>query len=171
MEGKAHSAALSLGGNMGDVESSFRMALKSLADAGLERLRVSSLYTTKPVGCEPGAADFLNAAATGFWKGSPFELLSLCKDLEARAGRPTIHPHWHSRPLDIDLILFGDLEVKTDTLTLPHPEASKRRFVLEPLSEIAPDIVFPGFGMTIMQMLGELPSGDATVEINPFKFP
>jgi 2-amino-4-hydroxy-6-hydroxymethyldihydropteridine diphosphokinase len=63
------------------------------------------------------------------------------------------------------------LEVKTDTLTLPHPEASKRRFVLEPLSEIAPDIVFPGFGMTIMQMLGELPSGDATVEINPFKFP
>lgn len=169
MEGEAHFAALSLGGNMGDVEASFRMALQAFAAAGLEGLRVSSLYTTEPVGCEPGAADFLNAAAIGFWKGSPFELLALCKDLELRAGRPNIHPHWHSRPLDIDMILFGDLVLETEALILPHPEASKRRFVLDPLVEIAPGIIFPDSGETALKMSLKLPHGDAPLKVKPFK--
>lgn len=137
-------AILSLGGNLGDVACAFKTALDGLAKDGFSLLKLSSFIRTAPEGCEEGAPDFLNAVAIGSWPGTPHSLLKACKEQEAAAGRPDIHPRWHSRSLDIDIIAFGPSSLSCDGLVLPHPLALKRRFVLEPLAEIAPEVLLPG---------------------------
>jgi len=131
---------IALGGNLGDVPAAFRRASKSLSDAGFRIRRFSSLHTTAPLGCEPGAPEFTNAAVSGFWNGTPSELLRLCQKIEAENGRPNTHAHHVSRTLDLDIILFGRETVALPDLTVPHPEAAKRSFVTEPLREIEPEL-------------------------------
>ena len=135
--------ALALGGNLGDVEAAFRFALQELAAHGVTHLRMARVIRTAPVDCAPGTPDFLNSAAIGCWRGSAAALLALTQRIEVAAGRPAEHGRNVSRVLDIDLILFGDRCIATPLLTIPHPAARRRRFVLEPLAEIAPDWVFP----------------------------
>ncbi len=169
VEANGAPVALSLGGNLGDVEASFRRALTKLAERGFSLEKASSLYRTAPVGCEEGAPDFWNAAATGRWKGSPQELLAVCKELEREAGRPGEHPRWHSRTLDIDIVLFGDLELSSPSLRIPHPEARLRGFVLEPLAEIAGSWAFPGDPRrSVLELLAALPKGAGFGEMKPF---
>ena len=164
-------AVLALGGNLGDVEAAFRAALSSLGERGLELLRASSLYRTKAVGCEPGAPDFLNAVVLGRWKDSPQSLLAVCKELEGRAGRPSEHPHWHSRALDIDIIAFGSCEVSGASLNVPHPLALERLFVVEPFAEIAPEARIPGCGVELAEALRRLllQSGGVRSVAMPFR--
>ena len=131
---------IALGGNLGDVPAAFRRACESLSDAGFRIRRFSSLRTTAPVGCEPGAPEFTNAAISGFWGGTPSELLRLCQKIEADNGRPNDHAYHVSRTLDLDIILFGHEAVALPDLTVPHPEAAKRDFVMEPLREIEPEL-------------------------------
>ena len=131
---------IALGGNLGDVPAAFRRACKSLSDAGFRIRRFSSLRTTAPLGCEPGAPEFTNAALSGFWSGTPSELLSVCQKIEADNGRPNDHAHHVSRTLDLDIILFGRETIVLPDLTIPHPEAAKRDFVMEPLREIEPEL-------------------------------
>ena len=131
---------IALGGNLGDVPAAFRRACKSLSDAGFRIRRFSSLRTTSPVGCEPGAPEFTNAAVSGFWSGTPSELLHLCQKIEANNGRPNDHAYHVSRTLDLDIILFGRETVALPNLAVPHPEAVKRDFVMEPLREIEPEL-------------------------------
>lgn len=147
---------LGLGGNMGDVAGAFRTAAEKLVSASFRMEKMSSIYRTAPVGCEPGAPDFLNAALSGWWNGTPLELLSVCKQIEVEAGRPEVHPKWHSRPLDIDIILFGNEIISDSNLVIPHPMASERAFVLVPLSEIAPDVIFPDSGKKTSELLSGL---------------
>ncbi|MGN0872754.1 MAG: 2-amino-4-hydroxy-6-hydroxymethyldihydropteridine diphosphokinase, partial [Victivallales bacterium] len=109
-------------------------------------------------GCEPGAPAFYNAVVRGRWAGSPEALLKLCLKLEAEAGRPADHPHWHSRILDLDLILFGDRILATEFLTVPHPRAHERLFVMVPLAEIAPEAVFPTLHQNASAILHSLDS-------------
>ena len=142
--------ALSLGGNIGDVETRFDMVEKALADAGVTELRRSRVYVTAPVGCVPGTPDFKNQALTGVCKSSPEELFALLQSLERLSGRPLLHSSQESRTLDCDLILWGSEVINTPLLTVPHPRARGRQFVLEPLNEIAPDMVFPD-GVTVAQ--------------------
>ena len=142
--------ALSLGGNIGDVEKRFDMVEKTLADAGVTELRRSCVYVTAPVGCVPGTPDFKNQALTGECKNSPEELFALLQSLERLSGRPAVHSSRESRTLDCDLILWGDEVVDTPLLTVPHPRARQRQFVLEPLNEIAPEMMFPD-GTTVAQ--------------------
>lgn len=149
-------AVLSLGGNLGDVEAAFKSALAGLSKQGFSLLRLSSSLKTAPEGCEPGAPEFLNAAAIGFWPGSARELLRACKELEAAAGRPNVHPKWHSRSLDIDIVAIGPLRIEEESLILPHPLALKRRFVLAPLVEIAPEMSLPGFCESLREALSRL---------------
>ena len=85
------------------------------------------------------------------WAGTAQELVAVCQKLERAAGRPERHSSREARTLDIDIILFGDAVSAAPELTLPHPRARKRRFVLEPLAEIAPDWRFPDTGNTILQ--------------------
>ena len=131
---------IALGGNLGDVPAAFRRACDSLSGAGFRIRRFSSLRTTAPVGCEPGAPDFTNAAVSGFWSGTPSELLRLCRRIEADNGRPNDHVHHMSRTLDLDIILFGRETVALPDLTVPHPEAAKRDFVMVPVREIEPEL-------------------------------
>jgi 2-amino-4-hydroxy-6-hydroxymethyldihydropteridine diphosphokinase len=87
--------------------------------------------------------DFLNAAVRIRTALAPEELLDVCKQIEAEAGRDFGGPRHGPRPIDVDLLLLGDIELATDRLTLPHPEVSSRRFVLEPLLELDPDLRLP----------------------------
>ena len=148
--------ALLLGGNLGETEKFFDAALAGLAAAGAAGLHRSRLYRTAPVDCVPGTPDFLNCAVTGTFPGSPRELLALTQRLEIEAGRPARHSSREARVLDIDIILFGDCLLRTTELTIPHPRARQRRFVLEPLAEIAPSLRFPDTGETVAAALARL---------------
>ena len=147
--------ALSLGGNIGDVESRFDMVEKALADFGVTGIRRSRVYVTTPVGCVPGTPDFKNQALTGESTADPEELFALLQDLERLNGRPAIHSSMESRTLDCDMILWGKEIINTSLLTVPHPRARLREFVLEPLAEIAPEMCFPD-GVSVAQALAEV---------------
>ena len=105
---------------------------------------VSSLYESEPVGEMLDQPDFLNAAVRIRTALEPEQLLDLSKAIEAEHGRAFGGPRHGPRPIDIDLLLLGDVELKTERLTLPHPEITSRRFVLAPLLELDPDLRLPG---------------------------
>jgi 2-amino-4-hydroxy-6-hydroxymethyldihydropteridine diphosphokinase len=134
---------LGLGSNVGDRESQLRGAIEDLRghEVGVEA--VSSLYETEPVGEILDQPDFLNAAVRVRTALQPNELLDLCKRIEAEHGRALAGPRHGPRPIDIDLLLLGDIEMSTERLTLPHPEVTSRRFVLVPLLELDPDLQLP----------------------------
>lgn len=145
--------ALSLGGNLGDVAATFSWALRRLELGGLADARLSPLYRTAPVDCEPGVPDFVNAAVAGLWPGDVWGLHRLCKRLEEEAGRPAEHGLNSSRTLDIDLILFGGAVIDGGGLRVPHPRAAGRLFVLVPLADVAAGWTVPGDGRTVGELL------------------
>ncbi|HBC87704.1 MAG TPA: 2-amino-4-hydroxy-6-hydroxymethyldihydropteridine diphosphokinase [Lentisphaeria bacterium] len=163
--------ALSLGGNMGDVPGTFKKALGKLKSGGLSSICISSLYRTPPVGCRPGTAEFINAAVTGKWSGSIKSLHRLCKKIEVEAGRPEKHVKFSSRPLDIDIVFFGDMIYSDEKLTIPHKEARKRVFVLLPLGEIAGERIFPGLGLSVRNLLVKSRNRPAFKTISKTRFP
>jgi 2-amino-4-hydroxy-6-hydroxymethyldihydropteridine diphosphokinase len=134
---------LGLGSNVGDRESHLRAALQALREHEVAVEAVSSLYETEPVGEVLDQPDFLNAAVRIRTGLEPEELLDVCKAIEVEQGRMLGGQRHGPRPLDIDLLLLGDVELSTDRLTLPHPEVTSRRFVLAPLLELAPELALP----------------------------
>jgi 2-amino-4-hydroxy-6-hydroxymethyldihydropteridine diphosphokinase len=149
---------LGLGSNVGDRESHLRAAIQMLRERGVEVDAVSSTYETEPVGEVLDQADFLNAAIRIRTELEPEALLDLCKEIEVAHGRALDAPRHSPRPLDVDLLLLGDLELSTERLTLPHPEAGSRRFVLAPLLELDPDLALPG-GERIADLFAALGPG------------
>lgn len=132
-------AALAFGGNMGEVADAFCYALGRLASAGQTKvLSRSSVYRTAPWG-RTDQPDFLNMAALIETSLPATDLLALCLTIEKERGR-TRSERWGPRTLDIDIIAYGDEESAEAALTLPHPRAPERAFVLIPLEEIAPDL-------------------------------
>jgi 2-amino-4-hydroxy-6-hydroxymethyldihydropteridine diphosphokinase len=137
-------AYIGLGSNVGDRESHLRRAIKDLqAHSGVEVIKASSLYETEPVGELLDQPDFLNAVVRIETTLTPVDLLNLCKAIEVEHGRAFGGPRHGPRPIDLDLLLLGDIEMSTDRLTLPHPEVTSRRFVLEPLLEMDPALTLP----------------------------
>jgi 2-amino-4-hydroxy-6-hydroxymethyldihydropteridine diphosphokinase len=134
---------LGLGSNVGDRAGHLRAAIAALGERGVEVEAVSPAYETEPVGEVLDQADFLNAAVRIRTELEPEALLDLCKAIEAERGRALDAPRHSPRPLDVDLLLLGDLELSTDRLTLPHPEVTTRRFVLTPLLELDPALKLP----------------------------
>ncbi len=139
----ARTGYLGLGSNVGDRESHLRAAIESLGERGVGVEAVSSAYETEPVGEVLDQPDFLNAAIRIRTELEPEALLDLCKEIEAERGRALDAPRHSPRPLDVDLLLLGDLQLSTDRLTLPHREVTSRRFVLVPLLELDPDLTLP----------------------------
>ncbi len=140
-----------MGGNVGNVEQTFQSALNDLAaNPDIEVRQVSSLFHTPPMGGESGAA-YLNAAAELAANCPPLELLDHLQSIETRQGRERTK-HWGPRTLDLDLLLFGDEVLSHPRLTLPHPGCWYRRFVLDPLTEIAPEVVHPVKLLTIGEL-------------------
>ncbi|MBE6356062.1 MAG: 2-amino-4-hydroxy-6-hydroxymethyldihydropteridine diphosphokinase [Lentisphaerae bacterium] len=144
-----------LGGNLPGSREAMASAVKKFAFSGVENIVCSKVITSTAEDCVPGTPDFLDMALTGEWDGSTAELLALCQQFEREAGRPEKHSSRESRILDCDIIFFDDMIVDTPQLTIPHPRAQKRRFVLEPLSEIAPELCFPD-GTTVLEALNLL---------------
>jgi 2-amino-4-hydroxy-6-hydroxymethyldihydropteridine diphosphokinase len=149
---------LGLGSNVGDRAGHLRAAIELLAERGVEVEAVSSAYETEPVGEVLDQADFLNAAIRIRTELEPEALLDLCKQIEAEQGRALDAARHSPRPLDVDLLLLGDLELQTDRLTLPHPEVTSRRFVLAPLLELDPKLTLPD-GTPLTQALASLGVG------------
>ena len=134
---------LGLGSNVGDRELHLRAAIAALREHGVAVDAISSLYETEPVGEVLDQPDFLNAAVRIRTHLEPEELLDLCKAIEVERGRMLGGQRHGPRPLDVDLLLLGDLEVTSDRLTLPHSQVTSRRFVLAPLLELDPDLTLP----------------------------
>lgn len=147
---------LALGSNKGDRLEFLRNALKGLERGGFRILKVSSVYETEPVGCYDDSAPYFNAVLEGRWLGDAESLLHLCQSLEQAAGRPLDHAPMVARELDLDLLLFGDQIIQTAHLTIPHPRAAERSFVMVPLYEIAPDLVFPDCGLRVTEIYRSL---------------
>jgi len=149
---------LGLGSNVGDREAHLRAAVAALDEHGVEVEATSSLFETEPVGEILDQPDFLNAAVRIRTELEPEALLDLCKAIEVEQGRMLGGQRHGPRPLDLDLLLLGDIELASDRLTLPHPQVTSRRFVLEPLLELDPQLALPD-GTTLAGTLAELGPG------------
>jgi 2-amino-4-hydroxy-6-hydroxymethyldihydropteridine diphosphokinase len=134
---------LGLGSNEGDRLANLRAARHALGRAGVRMVASSSVYETEPQGEVTDQPDFLNACLEIDTDLTPEELLAACKRVERELGREPGGPRHGPRPIDVDVLLLGDLEHSSDGLTLPHPEIRSRRFVLEPLLELDPELRLP----------------------------
>src|SRR5271165_1039486 len=149
-------ALIGLGSNLGDRRATLLRAIEELnACPCVSVVNVSSFHETEPVGGPQGQGRFLNAAACIETTLEPPALLHLLQEIEARNGRIR-RVRWGERTLDLDLLLFDDRIVETAELTIPHPRMAVRRFVLEPLLEIAPGAVHPATRRTVAELLADL---------------
>ena len=148
---KALSVYLGLGGNLGDVHAQFGSARQALsAHPEITQLRVSSNYRSKPWGGGiidvSRQQDYLNRVMELKTMLPAVELLHLCQQIERDAGRDHHADRWSARPLDIDILLYGQEQISSALLEVPHPRMLQRAFVLLPLSELNPDLDIPGAG-------------------------
>ncbi|MFO7809898.1 MAG: 2-amino-4-hydroxy-6-hydroxymethyldihydropteridine diphosphokinase [Candidatus Delongbacteria bacterium] len=138
---------LSLGSNIGDKKENIKNAVNALSKKGLVLNRVSSFYNTEPLEFRD-QEDFINIAVSGTYTASPEDLLKVIIEIEEEMGRKRVIRNG-PRIIDIDIILFGGLQIEKEKLKIPHPEFRKRKFVLLPVTEIDPKAVDPVTGSTI----------------------
>jgi 2-amino-4-hydroxy-6-hydroxymethyldihydropteridine diphosphokinase len=140
---------LGLGSNVGDRRANLQAAVEDLWVHGVAVLDSSSVYETEPVGEVVDQREFFNACLRVETGLEPEPLLDVCKAVEQALGREPGGVRHGPRPIDVDLLLLGDLEYESDRLRLPHREVTSRRFVLVPLLELAPELVVPGDGRVV----------------------
>jgi 2-amino-4-hydroxy-6-hydroxymethyldihydropteridine diphosphokinase len=165
---KSHPVVVALGSNLGDSAAMLLRAMDALQALSTVPLLRSSLWTSTPVDCPAGSPMFVNAVvalAPGVAE-TPESFLARLKALEAEFGRLPKKVLNESRPLDLDIITWGDHTQRTGLLEIPHPRAHLRRFVLQPLAEIMPDLSLPGFGRTVSELLAGLPEDEALRRIS-----
>jgi 2-amino-4-hydroxy-6-hydroxymethyldihydropteridine diphosphokinase len=152
-------AIIALGSNVGDAARSVLQAMDRLQQLATAPLLRSALWQTTPLDCPPGSPPFVNAVVglKPYPDETPESLLKKLKALERALGRQPKKVHNEPRPIDLDLIAFGGQTRHSDDLALPHPRAHQRRFVLEPLNEIAPEFVLPGQTQPVRKLLQNLP--------------
>jgi len=145
-------AWIGIGTNMGDRMEHLRSAVRSMQAKNIAVIRTSSIYETAPVGFSSEDL-FLNAVIEVEWAGKPEELLQLLLAIETEAGRTrNTTERYTSRPLDLDILLFGKEVINSSELTLPHPRLHERGFVLSPLNELIPSYIHPASGKTIADL-------------------
>jgi len=153
-----------LGSNLGERLKRLQQAKAYLLSLSQEGWHVASpVYETQPIGCPPNSPKFLNAALEIEFEGAPETLLKQIMAYEAAHGRDQNLPKNAARPIDIDILYFGEKEILEKDLIVPHPRMAERRFVLLPLSTIRPDMLVKGTGRTVQVLLRELPSNDGEV--------
>lgn len=158
---------IALGSNLGDSRQVVLRAMERLQKLSDEPLVKSSLLETTPVDCPPESPNFVNAVVglVARQGETPESLLQKLLALEKEFGRTPKKVLNEARPLDLDLIAFGSETRATPELTLPHPRAHLRKFVLQPLAEIAPDFVLPGQSRAVVNLLSPLTSGEVIREL------
>jgi 2-amino-4-hydroxy-6-hydroxymethyldihydropteridine diphosphokinase len=146
---------IALGTNLGDRLSHLRKALESLREIAVpgEPFLCAPIYQTEPRLCPTGSPDFFNTVVEISHEGSAFELLDLTQSIEKSLGRLPPVERNAPRVIDVDLLYFGDEIIDSETLVLPHPRIGERRFVLQPLASIRPELILPGEIQTVAKML------------------
>ncbi len=137
---------IALGSNLGDRLANLQAAckcLREIATPGAPFLQ-ASIYQTEPLFCPLGSPFFHNTVVEIDYFGSAFELLEMTRSIEQKLGRTGTTVRNAPRIIDVDLLYFGDAVIDTEELVLPHPRLGQRRFVLQPLAEIRPDLILPG---------------------------
>ena len=150
-------AYIAMGSNLGDRKGTLLAALRMLGERpDVVLLRRSGFFETAPVG-PPGQGNYLNAAIEIETTLAPLELLAAIQDIEARLGRDRAREvRWGVRTCDLDILLIDELVLDTPELTVPHPRMHERTFMLEPLAQIAPNLMHPVLKKTVAQLLNEL---------------
>ena len=149
-------AYVGVGSNLGDRWGYLALGARELrATPGIAVARASWVYETDPVG-PPGQGRYLNAALEVETAVPPLQLLGVLLRIERKAHRRR-SVRWGPRTLDLDLLLYGDIELRTPELIIPHPALTGRRFVLVPLADLCPDRVVPGTGATVAELLARTP--------------
>jgi 2-amino-4-hydroxy-6-hydroxymethyldihydropteridine diphosphokinase len=157
---------LGLGSNVGDRRGYLEAAVERLRHHEVQVVASSSVYETEPVGEVLDQPDFLNACLRVETELDPEELLDACKAVERELGRRPATIRHGPRPVDVDVLLLGDLEHASERLRLPHPEVAARRFVLVPLLELDPDLATPA-GERLADALAALGSGQEVRRAGP----
>ena len=162
-----------LGANLGDREENLARAIETIEkDSDLALLGVSSAFETAPVG-PPGQDFYLNAVVVLRVRLEPFELLTRLRGIERAMGRDRRREEerWGPRTLDLDILFFGDRQIETADLVIPHARAHERNFVMGPLAEIAPDLIHPRLGIAVAEIARALPDlGNAYVWSDPTRW-
>lgn len=160
------SAYLSLGSNVGDRRAHLQAAVAALPAHAVQPLAASSVYETEPVGEVLDQPDFLNACLRVETALHPEALLDACKAVERELGRAPGGPRHGPRPIDVDVLLVGELVHASERLRVPHRDLAQRRFVLVPLLELDPDLTAPGIGR-LADALAALPPGQEVRRAGP----
>lgn len=148
-QARSHEAIMALGSNLGDREGFLRRAVRELGGMiSGSVVAMSDVYETEPVGGPDEQDAYLNMVVKVDTLLDPFALLRLCHRVEASANRERL-VHWGPRTLDVDLLFYDDARIETDVLTIPHPRIGERRFVLAPLSDVAPERCPPDWDATL----------------------
>jgi 2-amino-4-hydroxy-6-hydroxymethyldihydropteridine diphosphokinase len=160
-------AIIALGSNLGDSRQIILDAMARLEVFSHKPILKSSLWQTAPVDCPPGSPKFVNAVVVLIppENETSLGLLRKLRKLERKFGRRPKKVLNEVRSLDLDLIAFGNETRNSPELTLPHPRAYLRRFVLQPLSEIAPDFILPGHGRTVAELVAGLPPDETVTRL------
>lgn len=167
-ESAAPRVFVALGSNLGDSPRIVVRAIERLQELSEKPILASSLWRSDPTDCPPGSPPFVNAAIglVPRPEETPRTLLAKLQHFEKVFGRQAKSVLNEPRPLDLDLIAFGGVTHASDDLTVPHPRAHLRSFVLAPLAEIAPDLVLPGQSRTVEQLLRQLGTGSEVTRIH-----
>jgi 2-amino-4-hydroxy-6-hydroxymethyldihydropteridine diphosphokinase len=148
-------SGIALGSNVGDrlanLRTAFRKVVKLSSDPAT--VRCSSIYETSPVDSAPGVSSYLNAVMEIEYDRPAIALLDSLLQMERALGRPSKRPRNAPRTIDLDLLYVGNSTLNSPEIVIPHPRITQRRFVLEPLAEVAPELVLPGQTHSIRQLL------------------
>jgi 2-amino-4-hydroxy-6-hydroxymethyldihydropteridine diphosphokinase len=151
-------AGIALGSNIEPRLAYLQAARRSVFSlhSGTRPILCSKIYETSPVDCPADSPLFLNAALEFSSKMQPQELLSKLKSIERALGRPPTQERNSPRTIDIDLLYCDDIALSEPSLTIPHPQIARRRFVLQPLADIRPELILPRYTKNVQELLSEL---------------
>lgn len=157
---------IGIGSNIGDRLQNLQQAVSAISDlpSSSRHLLSSSVYLTQAVDCEEDTSPFYNMAIELESSSSPLDLLIQLRIIETGLGRPSQRQRNASRTIDLDILYAADQVINSETLALPHPRLTQRRFVLQPLAEIRPELLLPGLNKDIATLLAELDSDEPPLE-------